>query len=79
MDGYRYLSEGKDYTVAYYSNVNSGIATAKITGIGNYSGFETVQFNILEAVKEPTLLERIVSAVVSFFSRIFAFLVSLFK
>lgn len=77
-DGYKYLSEGKDYTVTYYSNVNSGVATAKITGIGNYSGYETVQFNILEEVKEPTLLEKIITAVMNFFARIRAFLVRIF-
>lgn len=77
-DGYKYLSEGKDYTVTYYSNVNSGVATAKITGIGNYSGYETIQFNILEEVKEPTLLEKIITAVMNFFARIRAFLVGIF-
>ena len=78
-DGYKYLVEGKDYTVTYYNNTDEGTATAKITGKGNYSGFTTVSFVISEEAKEPTFFEKLISAIESFFARIFSFFVSLFS
>ena len=41
------LTLGKDYTVTYKNNVESGVATAVITGIGKYSGTVAVTFNIV--------------------------------
>ena len=39
---------GKDYTVSYSNNVNVGVAVAKLTGIGAYSGASaSVNFNII--------------------------------
>jgi hypothetical protein len=35
-----------DYTVSYTNNVNVGVATVTITGIGNYEGTRTENFNI---------------------------------
>ncbi len=40
------LVEGTDYTVEYQNNIEVGTATAIITGIGNYSGTLTVNFDI---------------------------------
>lgn len=40
------LVEGKDYTVAYSNNINVGTATVTLTGIGNYKGTITKEFNI---------------------------------
>ena len=44
----RTLSENSDYTVAYESNVDSGIAKAIVTLCGNYSGVEEAEFKINE-------------------------------
>ena len=38
--------DGKDYEVAYSSNVNVGKGKAVITGAGNYKGQLTVSFDI---------------------------------
>lgn len=46
LDG-KTLKSGTDYTVAYASNVNAGVATMTITGKGNYSGTKKVAYNIL--------------------------------
>ncbi len=43
--------EGEDYDVAYADNDKPGIATATITGKGDYYGSQTVRFRIVE--KEP--------------------------
>lgn len=40
------LTAGTDYTVAYENCTNVGVATAKITGKGNYEGTTTKTFNI---------------------------------
>lgn len=40
------LVEGTDYTLSYSDNVNPGLATITITGIGNYTGTRTATFSI---------------------------------
>jgi len=45
--GYRSLTEGKHYTVSYSNNINTGLATVTITGIGEYTGTQTTTFNIV--------------------------------
>lgn len=47
------LKEGKDYTVAYFNNNGEGIGTAEITGIGNFTGTKTVNFEIEEFKPRP--------------------------
>lgn len=42
------LIDGIDYTVIYSDNTAVGIATVKIYGMGTYTGFTEVTFNILE-------------------------------
>ena len=50
-DGETTLTEGKDYTVAYSNNVQGGSqGVVTITGIGNYSGTATKNFNVVAAV-----------------------------
>ncbi len=39
---------GTEYTVEYKNNKNVGTATVKITGIGNYTGSKTLNFNIYQ-------------------------------
>lgn len=43
------LVKDTDYTVSYSNNTNAGTATAKITGIGNYSGTASKMFTINKA------------------------------
>ena len=40
------LKEGQDYKVSYKNNINAGVATVTITGINNYTGVITKDFNI---------------------------------
>lgn len=47
--GAKTLEEGKDYTVAYSDNVYGGEATVTVTGMGEYSGTITKNFNITKA------------------------------
>lgn len=47
--GEKTLKEGRDYTVAYSDNVNGGEATVTVTGINDYSGTITKNFNITQA------------------------------
>ena len=50
-DGETTLTEDVDYTVTYSNNVQGGgQATVTITGIGNYSGTVTKNFNVVAAV-----------------------------
>ncbi len=80
-DGIKILSKGTDYTVTYANNVNEGTATAKITGIGNYSGTATTNFRISKEAEEPvepSFFEKVFSSITSFFEKIIEFLVSIF-
>ena len=77
-DGLKVLSEGKDYTVTFSNNVNEGTATAKITGIGNYSGTTTADFVISKEAEEPSFFEKIISTISSFFAKVVSFFVSIF-
>ncbi len=47
------LVEGKDYVVAYKDNDKLGKATATITGMGDYTGSITVEFNVVKFVQFP--------------------------
>lgn len=40
------LEEGTDYDVTYADNIYAGKASATVTGVGNYTGSITVNFNI---------------------------------
>ncbi len=40
------LTEGVDYTVSYSDNINAGVATATVTGMGNYIGTASATFTI---------------------------------
>ena len=46
-DKEKILSEGTDYIVTYANNKQIGKATATVKGIGNYTGSQTVSFNIV--------------------------------
>ncbi|MCH7410652.1 gliding motility-associated C-terminal domain-containing protein [Belliella sp. DSM 111904] len=47
-DGGVDLDEGDDFTVTYTNNINSGVATVTITGIGAYTGTLIKNFTILK-------------------------------
>jgi len=44
-----FLEERRNYLVSYENNINAGIATATITGIGNYTGSKIINFTIIKA------------------------------
>ncbi|SCW29947.1 Glucan-binding domain-containing protein (YG repeat) [Ruminococcaceae bacterium YRB3002] len=46
-DGNITIQSGKDYEVSYTNNINVGTATLTVTGIGNYTGTKSVDFQIL--------------------------------
>jgi hypothetical protein len=50
------LVKGRDYTVTYTNNTKLGVATATITGKGNYTGTRTLNFSIVpkEAISQST-------------------------
>lgn len=77
-DGIKVLRKGADYTVTYVNNINEGTATAKITGIGNYSGTVLADFQISKDAEEPGFFEKIISSISSLFAKIISFLVSIF-
>ena len=45
------LTEGTDYTISYRNNVNAGIATVNITGLGHYIGEISKTFTIAKAAQ----------------------------
>ena len=52
----RTLAQGTDYTVTYSNNINSGYASASITGIGNYTGTVNKSFYInRRSIEETTV------------------------
>ena len=57
------LTLNTDYTVSYQNNVNPGNATILITGIGDYTGIKSINFQIIKPV-EPQR-KNISTAIVS--------------
>jgi len=41
-----YTLQAKDYTVTYLNNVNTGKATIRVTGSGNFTGYKDAEFTI---------------------------------
>ena len=48
LDG-KTLTEGEDYTIQYWNNIDAGTASYVVTGINNYSGTVRGSFEILKA------------------------------
>lgn len=48
------LTEGKDYSVIYSNNVNVGMATVTVSGMGSYLGTKDAHFQIFENVLPQT-------------------------
>lgn len=63
-DGSKTLTEGEDYTVAYFKNVNKGTAYAVVNGIGDYSNsisktFKISTKNVASASEKVTSLGKV--------------------
>lgn len=54
------LTEGTDYTVTYESNINVGTATAKVTGVGSYTGTKCITFDIATRKVEDPVFDGLV-------------------
>ena len=52
------LKQGRDYTAEYSDNVETGTASVKVTGIGNFSGTRTATFRILKVSSSFTSTSR---------------------
>lgn len=57
------LEEGKDFTIVYKNNRNSGMATIVITGIHNLSGTKEINFSILPCDIKKVNIEGFVPAI----------------
>ncbi|MBR4765608.1 MAG: leucine-rich repeat domain-containing protein, partial [Clostridia bacterium] len=81
------LREGSDYKVIYTNNTAAGKAKATVTGIGNFSGTTTAEFNITENGGETespfsnaiAAIGNILRTAVSFIVRLFNMLIGLFR
>lgn len=49
------LALNKDYTVECINNTTSGVATAVITGMGNYTGSYTISYNVCDNISKATV------------------------
>ncbi|MCL2399722.1 MAG: chitobiase/beta-hexosaminidase C-terminal domain-containing protein [Defluviitaleaceae bacterium] len=52
------LVEGRDYRLSFYENINVGIATVRITGMGNFAGTITMPFPITPGEPDPIPTSR---------------------
>lgn len=77
-DSSGFLCKDKDYTVSYSKNKKEGTATVTITGIGNYSGNTSVEFEIVKMNDTENFFSRIASSIKAFFVRIGAFFKGIF-
>ena len=50
------LTEGVDYTTTFTNNINAGVASLTINGIGTYLGSRTASFTILPDTIAPSVL-----------------------
>lgn len=78
-DGLKVLSEKEDYTLTYSNNVNEGTAKVKITGIGNYSGSTSAQFNIVKMNDTQSFIGRFIYNAKVFFAKIISFITNIFS
>lgn len=76
-DGLKVLSEKEDYTLTYSNNINEGTAKVKITGIGNYSGSTSAQFNIVKMNDTQSFIGRFIYNAKVFFAKIISFITNI--
>ena len=53
------LTKGTDFTVEYSNNVNAGVATASVTGQGNFTGEASADFNIVPKALNKNMISPI--------------------
>ncbi len=74
------LREGKDYNVIYTNNVSAGKAKATVTGIGNFSGTATAEFNITDNGGESNSpFDNAIAAIGNFLRTAVNFIIRLFN
>ena len=55
------LLEGTDYKLVYKNNINTGIATANVVGIGKYSGTEPLEYRIQPGATKKVICTNVAS------------------
>ncbi len=78
-DGSNLLCENKDYTTSYSNNKNTGTATVKIIGTGNYSGSISAEFRIVDMDGTESFFSRLLTEIKLFFAKISAFFTDIFS
>lgn len=78
-DGTKLLYENKDYIVVYSNNKREGTATVKISGIGNYSGSITTEFQIVIMDGTESIFSKLIYEMELFFAKIIAFFADIFS
>lgn len=53
------LIENEDYSVTYTNNLNVGLATMTIVGLGEYGGSLVYQFHIIQATEQPEFYNKV--------------------
>ncbi len=67
------LYKDKDYTVSYSDNKKEGTATVTVTGIGNYSGTVSVEFEIVKMNDTESFFNSMAASIKAFFVKVGAF------
>ena len=57
-DGNKTLENGKDYTLYYSNNINAGAASVTVTGMGDYIGTKTLDFEIKDGDSYPVVTAK---------------------
>ncbi len=78
-DGTKLLCENKDYIVVYSNNRREGTASVKVSGIGNYSGSLSTEFQIVNMGGTQSFFTRLFSEIRFFFAKIVAFFTDIFS
>ena len=78
-DGTKLLYVNKDYTVSYSNNKRAGTASVKISGVGNYSGSLTTEFEIVNMGGAESFISRLFTSISNFFAKIVAFITDIFS
>lgn len=78
-DGTKLLYENKDYIVVYSNNRREGTATVKVSGIGNYSGSISTEFQVVNMGGTQSFFTRLFFEIRFFFAKIVAFFTDIFS
>ena len=72
------LCEDKDYLVSYSNNKKEGTATVIVTGIGNYSGTVSAEFEIVKMNDTENFFNRTIASIKAFFIKVGVFFRNIF-